>query len=171
MIDIESLGTELGCVIISIGAVRFGLDGPAEECSVSVSMTDTQREGLEINAETLEWWLTQDAAARKQLRGGAELEQALLTLTSFVSGVDEIWANSPKFDAGILEAAYDAVGLEVPWEYYDLRDYRTLANLPVAPELEQDGVGHNALDDARHQARVAAATLERLNAVTEVSDE
>lgn len=171
MIDIETLGTGPGCVVLSIGAVRFDADGPTEECSVSVSMADCQREDLEIDAETLEWWLTQDAAAREQLCGGTELEQALLTLTSFVSGADEVWANSPKFDCGILEAAYEAVGVAVPWEYYQLRDFRTLSELPVAPELEQDGVAHDALDDARYQARVAAATLERLNAITEADSE
>jgi len=50
----------------------------------------------------------------------------------------------------------------MPWEYYDERDYRTLSSLPIAPEVEQDGVEHDALADAKHQAHVAAATLKRI---------
>lgn len=76
---------------------------------------------------------------------------------------DEVWANSPSFDCELLEAAYDAVGLEAPWDFYQERDYRTLSSLPVAVDVEFEGVEHDALDDAKHQALVAAETLARLD--------
>ena len=80
---------------------------------------------------------------------------------------DEVWANSPKFDAAMLEAAYDAVDESVPWDFHQLRDVRTVRALPGAVELEQDGVEHDALDDAVHQARAVAATLRALEEQTD----
>jgi len=172
MIDCETLGTDPGATIVSIGAVAFDADGPGDEFRAAVSPTSCQRHGLSIDAETLEWWLTQDAAAREQLRGGTDLETALEDLTMFVADADEIWANSPAFDCAILGAAYDAVGLTTPWAYYETRDYRTLSDLAIAPRIGHEGTDHDALDDARHQARVAAETLRRIDAVgAEVSDE
>ena len=61
-----------------------------------------------------------------------------------------------------LEAAYDAVSLEPPWDFYELRDVRTVQSLPGAVELEQEGTAHDALDDAVHQPREVGATLRAL---------
>jgi hypothetical protein len=41
---------------------------------------------------------------------------------------------------------------------------RTVQSLPGAVELEHEGVEHNALDDAVHQAREVGATLRALEA-------
>jgi len=163
MLDIETLGTEPGAAILSIGACTFDRDGVGETLHRSVGLQHCQAAGLEIDAETLQWWLDQDeTAAVDLLTTGAPLTNVLEALQSFCAGADEVWANSPKFDAAILEAAYDAVDRGVPWEFHELRDVRTLRALPGAVELEQDGTEHDALDDAVHQAREVAATLRAL---------
>jgi hypothetical protein len=74
-----------------------------------------------------------------------------------------VWANSPSFDCRILEAAYSAIGREKPWAYYEERDYRTLTNLGVGHDHEQEGIEHDAVDDAVHQATVAATVLSRID--------
>ena len=156
MIDIETVGTNPGAAIVSIGAVRFSVDdGIDEELFLSVSLEDCQEHGLRIDAETLLWWLDQSEDARQQLKGGIPLKDALEELWRFCEGTRDIWANSPAFDCVILEHAYEAVGMDVPWEFCQRRDYRTIRDTRgVGSPMtnEQDGTEHDALDDARYQA-------------------
>lgn len=168
MIDIETIGLEPGSVIASIGAVRFGpgevVPDRGEQSRdgafyASVDIESCQDVGLTIDADTLKWWFDQPDVAQAQLRAGIDLSRALHQLSEFVDGADYFWANSPKFDMAHLEAAYDAYSFPVPWDFYQLRDYRTLTALPGAQTASTDGVEHHALDDAYNQAAVAAATL------------
>jgi DNA polymerase III epsilon subunit-like protein len=165
MLDIETLGLEPGAAILSIGAVRFDAGQLGSTYTCSISLESCQDAGLDIDAGTLEWWLDQDDDAQDVLTGGTDLEDALEHFTTWLGDPDEVWANSPSFDCKILEHAYEAVGLTVPWNFYQERDYRTLSKLPVAPEIDHDGVKHDALDDAMHQAHLAAATLKRIDGV------
>jgi len=163
MIDIETLGLEPGAAIVSIGAVEFGPERLGETYEASITLSSCQDEGLTIDAETVEWWLDQSEEAQAQLAGGEPIRNVLSEFVDWMRDFDEVWANSPKFDAEMLEAAGKAIGIGMPWAYYELRDYRTLTSLPQAPDDEHEGVAHDALDDATHQARVAATTLKRLN--------
>jgi hypothetical protein len=162
MLDIETLGTEPGAVVLSIGAVRFDDAGIVDEFYQSVSLKSCQEAGLEVDADTLNWWLQQGDDAQKVLSGGADLRTALEAFAEFYAGADEIWAFSPSFDCAILGEAYDAVGMNEPWHYRDQRDCRTLVELPGAVDLEQNGTEHHALDDAKYQARTVILTLSTL---------
>jgi len=166
MIDIETLGLEAGCVVLSIGAVRFGAGELGETFYRSVSRESCEAAGLTVDDGTLEWWQDRSEEARQQLDGGDDLEDVLGEFTEWIAGADEVWANSPSFDCDVLVAAGKAVGVSMPWEYYDERDYRTLKKLPPAPRADQGGVKHNALDDAKHQAYVASVTLQRIAEAT-----
>lgn len=162
MLDIETLGLNPGAAVLSIGAVRFGKDGIGEHFYRNVSLESCDDAGLTIDVGTLDWWLGQDGDIQHVLTGGDSLSSALLDFSTFYGGADEIWAFSPSFDCEILEAAYEAVGEAPPWSYRDERCCRTLAALPQAVDLEQDGSEHDALDDAIYQARTAGKTLLRL---------
>lgn len=159
MLDTETLGTEPGAIVLSVGAARFDLDGVTDTLYRSIDMIDAQEHGLTIDANTLDWWLYQDEEAKEVLYDGSEMIPALEALASFVVNADEVWANSPSFDCRLLEAAYDAIGVGTPWEYYEERDYRTLKRLPITVDWEPEGVDHNALDDAVNQAEYAAEVL------------
>jgi DNA polymerase III epsilon subunit-like protein len=74
MIDIETLGLGPGATILSIGAVRFSTDGLGEEFYREISLQSCQAVGLEIDADTLEWWLEQDGDVADILTGGEQLE-------------------------------------------------------------------------------------------------
>lgn len=162
MVDIETLGLEPGAAILSIGAVRFDTDGVGATFERNIDLESCQDAGLTIDAGTLEWWLQQDTDAQHVLTGGEPLADALGDFKAFYEFADEIWANSPAFDCEHLAAAYDAVGGSVPWEYYEQRDVRTVLSLPVAPDIEQEGTEHDALDDAIHQAKAVGQTLAAL---------
>lgn len=167
MIDLETLGTSPGCTILSIGAVTFDADGLGERFHRSISLESNEAAGLTIDADTLAWWLDQDADAREVLSGGEELGEVLHHLRLFFQhqDIEEVWAHSPSFDCAILKAAYEAVGQDAPWGYYDERDARTLAELPCAVDVAHEGTEHDALDDAVRQAKMVRQTLARLEGV------
>lgn len=169
MVDIETLGRDPGCAVIAIGAARFDTQQVGETFEASIDVTSCQEFGLEIDAETLEWWLSQGPQAREQLDGGRDLDFVLEEFAEFLDGCDEVWANSPKFDAAILEEAYKPTRHSVPWEYWQLRDFRTLRKLDVTHGHEQEGIEHSAVDDAVYQATIAATILGRIE--REVTDD
>lgn len=169
MIDIETLGTEPGCVVLSVGAVRFDRDGSGDDDDDqfyrSVDRDSCEAVGLTVDEDTLSWWLDQDPLIRRILDGGQPLDDVLDDLARFVGDAEEVWAHSPKFDALILESAYEAIDSLPPWEYYQLRDARTVDKLPVDVKSGRDDdlVNHNALDDAIEQAGTVARVLQYLH--------
>jgi len=167
MVDIETVGIEIGSAIVEIGAVQFAPGGLIGETFYrSVSLTSSQEAGLTIDADTLEWWLGENPEiATEVLVGGDDLREVLAEFVDWYHEVDpaEVWANSPSFDCEMLEHAGERVGVPMPWDFYQERDVRTLDALPHSVDIEQDGTEHNALDDALYQARVASAILTELS--------
>lgn len=67
MIDIETLGTAPGSVILSIGAVAFVRDRMPEdwrEFSSVISVESSKSCGLTTDQSTIDWWKRQDSYAR-----------------------------------------------------------------------------------------------------------
>jgi|APHM01.1.fsa_nt_gi hypothetical protein len=170
MVDIETLGTMPGCVILSVGACYFepGNGVVGERFYTEIDKQSCREAGLTVDEETEAWWESQDDDL-VPLDGDTSLSVALDDLRHFAFRADEVWANGPAFDCAILEAAYHAVDIEPPWEYHEERDVRTIRALPGAVELEFGGRKHNALDDAVHQASEVAATLDQLDQRQEVA--
>jgi len=78
MIDIETVGLEIGAAIVEIGAVQFAPGGQVGETfHRSISLTSSQEAGLNIDADTVEWWVgEQPEAASEVLVGGDDLQHA-----------------------------------------------------------------------------------------------
>lgn len=80
-----------------------------------------------------------------------------------------IWSHGAAFDPPILAAAYEAVGLPVPWHYRAPRDTRTAFDMAgiddhsawLAQHAGDDRVQHHALSDAICQARAVCAAWVR----------
>lgn len=160
MIDLETLGTDPGSVIISIGAVCFcpETDTVKDEFYQTIDVVDSVSNGLTMDASTVMWWMDQSDAARSALKGGAPLDIALRMFSMWISkyGPDvEVWGNGSDFDNVLLAEAFAIAGIEQPWKYYRNRCFRTLKS--CAPDMEMVRIGehHNALDDARSQAHHA----------------
>src|SRR3990167_10729452 len=60
MLDIETLGTRPGAVVMSAALVRFSDEA---SCSVNLSVPDQQALGLEVDPQTHTWWGTQQPEA------------------------------------------------------------------------------------------------------------
>lgn len=159
MLDLETLGTRPGSVILSIGAVAFDhRTGLGAEFHVKINQRSSERAGLTVDKGTLGWWMRQSPEARALLdetrNGGEPLDSALDQFAAFVRQFKDvrIWGCGSSFDGVLLSAAYATIGRTQPWRYVNDRCYRTLKALVPSIAMERDGVHHSALDDAKSQA-------------------
>lgn len=166
MIDLETLGNKPTAAIASISAVLFDprSDWLGDEFHMHVSLESCQRAGLKMGVSTVLWWLQQNDDARQTLIAGqtdaAPLVVALDALAAFIPEGAEPWCNGNSFDFAILHHAYDLIGMATPWAFYEEMDLRTLKRLNKGMRLERSGTHHNALDDARHQAKLVQHILQ-----------
>lgn len=170
MLDLETLGVNPGCVILSVGAVRFDNSGILNEFHAHIDLESACSAGLVIEPSTVMWWLKQSEAARNNLTQ-SDREGLCDVLGRFSDWVGdakvEIWANGASFDFAILKSTCEAVGMSVPWQFWNERCFRTLKNL-VSKEIYaalsvQPTVAHDALADARAQALTTINLLNHLN--------
>jgi hypothetical protein len=161
-IDIESMGTEPGSAVIGIGACFFNTTtGEIDEGFYrAINLASCTARGLTMDASTIMWWMGQSDAARNAVRFSTyPLERALADFNAWLaerSAPDNLrpWMRGPSFDGSLLVAAYKACGIEPPWRFWNERCHRTLtARNPSVEPPEREGELHNALDDAKHQAR------------------
>ena len=167
MIDIETLGTKATSVVLSIGAVEFefGKNELGQEFHRRVSIDSCLDHGLTLDGRTLEWWMDQSDEAKDVFRRpGDPLSEVLLDFQTAFNFEGEVWCNGAAFDMPILENAFHAVGLPIPWLYYNVRDYRTvkyLAPREVLTRVRVDPITkHHALEDAKAQALTLMGLLE-----------
>lgn len=156
MIDIETLGTAPGSVILSIGAVAFDAETGefGEEFYAAIDPQSAVASGLTIDVSTVLWWMEQSEEARKAAFSGERLlGWALGEFGDYVRRVEasRVWAKPPSFDLVLLESAFRACRTPIPWHYKTPRDCRTLFDLTGAVQPDV-GTAHNALDDAKSQA-------------------
>ncbi len=163
MIDLETLGTRAGCVILSIGAVAFDYTAGklGEEFYCIVDTASCHAAGLHTDQSTVDWWARQNIEAKNVLDAaehgdGLQLSDALIKLTEYLTQFGlkyvRIWGNGADFDNAILINCYAAVDQPVPWTPWNGRCYRTIKNIVRGPKLERSGTYHHALDDAKCQA-------------------
>lgn len=162
MLDLETLGTAPGSVVLSIGAVEFSPDTGelGRELYVAINQNSSLAVGLETNEDTVKWWKQQSREAQKVLYAtfedsGEQIVPALESFANFLAPCGKtvcVWGNGSDFDQPILTAAYRAAGQAAPWQFWNNRCYRTLKSLRPDVTLTRVGTYHNALDDAKSQA-------------------
>ena len=169
MVDIESLGTLPGSVVLSIGAVSFDDHGNKEEFYRAINVFDSLLHGLTINADTVAWWQKQTREAKAAIMARDAQRGLVGALGEFEAWLHQeeatdIWAHPPEFDLVLLEAAYRAAKLERPWNFRHARHLGTLLELAGDVEiLLPDGfIEHHALHDAREQADKVRAAYRKL---------
>ncbi len=178
MIDLETLGTKPGSVILSLGAVEFDpVEGTmGREFYEVIDTTSCVQAGLLTDPGTVQWWEKQSLEARKVLELAAYgpnngLGAVAHMFNTFLQNEGgrigsgsardvRLWGNGSDFDNVLLIAAFEAVDVRPAWRYFNHRCYRTLKNLfPV--NLPRTGA-HNALADAKYQAAGAIEIFKQL---------
>ncbi len=164
MLDLETLGTAPGSVILSIGAVKFNENGVYDDFHIGINIQSCLDAGLTINGSTLMWWMDPERnEARAQWVDPGfdkfDLESALVQFHIWLhqNGPNEIemWGNGANFDNNLLGAAYaayDPCKRPQPWKFWNDRCYRTMKSMyPAIKMPKREGTHHNAVDDATSQ--------------------
>lgn len=166
MLDLETFGVGSDAAIVSIGAVQFDAESGrlGSEFYTVIDPQSCVDRGLRIDAGTVLWWLQQGDAARQAIANpGTErvsLTEGLRAFAAWLPKDAVVWGNGATFDNVVLSNAYRAINAPRPWGYRNDRCYRTLKNLlPGVAGPADEGVSHNALDDARWQAKHAVSLL------------
>ena len=169
MIDLETWGTAPGSALRSIGAVVFT---PGETVPLgatfyrNIDFTSQEAVGLRKDADTEAWWADQSITAQLALSDEqVPIRQALEELARWwvAESAEYVWGHGANFDPVLLDVAYRAAfpGVKdpAPWKFWNARCCRTVLALGRRKPDRTIGTHHNALDDAKAQARAVCAAF------------
>jgi hypothetical protein len=168
MIDIETLGTRPGCVILTLGAVKFNpfsLDAPGPGLYVRPDVDEQIAKGREVQEDTMLWWMQQAEDVREEALGEdarITVEEMYRQLNRFLVGSNNIWCQGPAFDMVIIENLYRQYGWPTPWQFWQIRDSRTLFGVHGDPRVKGKVGLHNALEDCVSQATAVQQVYNKL---------
>ena len=166
MIDLETLGTRPGSVILTIGAVRFDPTGkPVDQYSPPeildhVFYRRIQRDscvalGLTDHADTLAWWGKQSHETRHEAFDAGPRYPIAKVMRDFTAwcGTDHPhpWSHGASFDISHCEDIFSRLSIRTPWNFWDIRDTRTLYAF-TGEKPDHDHNHHHAIHDAIAQA-------------------
>jgi len=167
MIDLETMGKNKDAPIVSIGAVFFTPETGdiGQEFYTVVSLDSAMKLGATPDGDTILWWLKQSPEARAAIciDDTLSISDALSELNHFINRHADntkylkVWGNGATFDNVILRGAYE--------NDHDVRTIVTLGrSIGFDPKMDMpfDGERHNALADARHQAKYVSAIWQKL---------
>lgn len=172
MIDIETLGTEPDCVVLSVGAVKFDPYMPTEPHDKILwrpAVESQMTAGRSVMEDTLRWWAKQpqhiqDEAFTEDNR--IPLESFFADLNKYLVGVDKIWCQGPQFDMVILENMFKQFEHHRNWAFWQVMDCRTIFNMmPTDPRKAIQQNLHSADADAYYQAVCVQQTFKHFKVV------
>ena len=168
MIDLETLSTRPDAVILSLGAIKFNpytQQEPHDPLYFRVDVDSQTNIGRHVMQDTLDWWATQPEHIREEALGEHDrisLTETVDLINKWSVGVDVFWCQGPLFDYAILQNLYAQLGRPVPWQYWAIRDSRTLFSL-YKEEEQKKADAHNALADCDYQAKKVQRYFNTLN--------
>ncbi|EOS3139736.1 3'-5' exoribonuclease [Escherichia coli] len=173
MIDLETMGKNPDAPINALAGTFF--DPATGEMGPEFSKTiDLETAGGVIDRDTIKWWLKQSREAQSAiLTDEIPLDDALLQLREFIDENSgeffvQVWGNGANFDNVILRRSYERQEIPCPWRYTNDRDVRTIVALGLVMDFDArsvitfEGERHNALHDARYQAKYVSAIWQKL---------
>lgn len=171
MLDLETMGKNPGCPVMSIGACLF--DPMTGEIGQTFHEQINLRYQPGLDSSTVIWWMKQSDDARSKFydnERAADPIEVLARFSTWFSQVPnaQVWGNGSSFDCGILGALYRQWELEQPWKFWNERDVRTVVEMGQTVgfdprhDMPFDGVRHDALADAIHQAKYVSVIYQLL---------
>ena len=173
MLDIETMGTGDNAAIMSIGACYFDpLTGEVGKTfHEQVSLESCVALGMEIDASTVIWWMGQSDEARSKFYSNSKAkscQRVIAELRCFIDVSAKVWGNGIGFDNVKVNNLTRLTGHEPLWEFWNDRDVRTIVDLgkligaDPKRDMPFDGVKHDALADAIHQAKYTSMIIQNL---------
>ena len=159
MLDLETLSTRPDATILTFGACKFN---PYKQEEITqgiyfrINVDEQIALGRHVDDNTIEWWGKQAEDVYAEAfdpNDRISLEQFTQELNRFIVGVDNIWAQGLSLDIVILENLYRQLQLPCPWQFWQIRDSRTLLSSLGDPREKNKAGLHNALEDCVSQAQ------------------
>jgi hypothetical protein len=173
IIDIETLSTLPNAIILTIGAIKFNRFEKLKEFDdyetlyIRIDIKSCQNVGLKSDISTVKWWKEQNKDIRYEAINHPDrksIQEALIELSNFISNSHFIWSQG-SFDSVILENAYRACKIDIPWKFWNIRDSRTLFDIMNIDlkmiEYKKESV-HNALIDCYRQLIATSNAFQKL---------
>ena len=159
VVDLETLSTHPNACIVSIGAVLIEDMEITDTFYINVDGRTCKEAGLHIEQDTIKWWGEQSKEAQEAWqKNPVPLQEAIDKFTLWYGKESiPIWGYGANFDVVILESAYRALDMNIPWKFWDISCLRTLMN--VLDKRLPKANNHNALDDATAEAKVLIEIL------------
>ena len=167
MLDLETLSTRPDATILTFGACKFNpyaQEDITQGIYFRISVDEQIELGRHVDDNTVAWWGQQAEDVREEALSDdnrISLEQFTQELNRFIVGCDNIWAQGPVFDIVILENLYRQLGLPCPWQFWQIRDSRTLLSTHGDPRDKNKAGLHNALEDCVSQAQAVQTVFEQ----------
>lgn len=176
MLDFETLGSAATTCAVSLGAVAFNREGIIAEASYEFNLDEQARLGRTFTGDTLAWWMRQSETARAVFNSKEPKLKMAEFFEAFEAFIDNAarkvgekrdqlkpWGKGSNFDISILEDMYRTQNREMPWKFWNVRCYRTFAELTKCEERvnRPHGTHHTAVEDARYQAQCVLAQMNK----------
>ena len=171
MIEETALDTCPDATILTIGGVKFNPykdTEPHSDFYFRLDIDEQDRLGRTVNQDTLDWWGKQDPRIREEAFGEEDrvgLKHWLDHMTKWMVGVDVLWGHGYGFDVTIVETVYRQMSTPIPWNFWQVRDGRTLISLlDRDPRKDMQTDLHNALKDSYYQAKAIQVAYSKIYA-------
>jgi exodeoxyribonuclease VIII len=167
MIDLETMDTSPDATVLTLGAVHFNPwgNGYGDKIYFRINIDDQDKLGRKVDPGTLDWWAKQDPKIMEEAFSEEDripLVDAIDRFHKFSWGCKCFWSHGATFDLIIIENIYRQLGKPIPWQFWQLRDTRTLFDLGYDPEMPKGSL-HNALEDAIRQSVGVQNIYRKLN--------
>lgn len=174
MVDIETLSTEPNAVVLSVGAVKFDAKNfvePTEKIHWRLDINQQVEMGRDVSNDTLTWWAQQDREVREEVfaeEGRILPVDFMKEFNRYCNGIQDIWCQGPQFDMVILESLYRSFDHHWNWQYYQIRDSRTLMQVVKKvsgmkdPRKGMQQLLHNAAEDSYWQAKAVQIIMDKI---------
>ena len=156
-IDIETLSVKPNALVLSIGGIKFNKElEPFSPIYIKPDVDEQVSLKRDIDDSTIEWWSKQDIHAKDEAFSENDrlpLMDTINHLNKWLKGVEQIWCQGYGFDMVILESLYHDMKNPLSWDYWQIRDSRTLLSFfNIRPGNSKQDSKHHALHDALTQA-------------------
>lgn len=177
MVDLETLGNGEDGLFVMVAIVEFcpwcGKHGRIFK--KNVNWEDGVARGLKIEPAVVRWWLQQGEEARQMiLRSGEPLWVVMRDLKRFIFGESvRMWSKGTGFDIAKLAYNMKNQHSELPWDFRNVFDVRTLQVLCSDIGVEDlyslpfKGKKHDPVDDCLHQIEIVKRAYSALGTPSE----
>jgi hypothetical protein len=164
MIDLETLDTEPGAQVLTIGGVKFdplNFNDTYDDFYYRFDIDEQEAMGRTQSDSTLAWWGTMSDEIQEEAfhPDRTNCRTVLKALKKWYVGCNKVWSQG-EFDVVILENMCRQLSEPIPWAFWSVENCRTMLNrMPTDPRKDVKFAAHNALEDSKAQVLALRKTF------------